>query len=108
MRQEWTNLTRTQSKKKKVDVSAPASEETSHTIGIIASLLTSLASESPERLRLLTKFVEGDYEKVDRLLDIREGVENRLRVVEREIKSEKKVCTPNRLRILRSRVYYRK
>jgi beta-catenin-like protein 1 len=74
-----------------VDVSAPASEETSHILGIIASLLTNLNSESPERIRLLTKFVEGDYEKVDRLLDIREGVEIRLRVVEKEIDDEKKV-----------------
>lgn len=79
-------------KKKKVDVSAPASEETSHILGIIASLLTSLDSESPERIRLLTKFVEGDYEKVDRLLDIREGVEIRLKAVEKEIGKEKKVC----------------
>jgi len=54
-------------------------------------LLTNLNSESPERIRLLTKFVEGDYEKVDRLLDIREGVEIRLRVVEKEIEDEKKV-----------------
>jgi hypothetical protein len=35
--------------------------------------------------------VEGNYEKVDRLLDIREGVEIRLRVVEKEIDDEKKV-----------------
>ena len=35
--------------------------------------------------------MEGDYEKVDRLLDIREGVEIRLRVVEKEIEDEKKV-----------------
>lgn len=74
-----------------MDVSAPASEETSHIIGIIASLLTSLDSDSPERIRLLTKFVERDYEKVDRLLDIREGVDVRLKAIEREIQDEKKV-----------------
>jgi beta-catenin-like protein 1 len=74
-----------------VDVSAPASEETSHILGVVASLLTSLDSESPERIRLLTKFVEGDYEKVDRLLDIREGVEIRLKAVEKEIENEKQV-----------------
>lgn len=74
-----------------MNVSAPASEETSHILGIIASLLTNLNSESPERIRLLTKFVEGDYEKVDRLLDVREGVEVRLRVVEKEIDDEKNV-----------------
>jgi beta-catenin-like protein 1 len=80
-----------QSKKKKADAAIPASEETSHVLGIISSLFTSLASDSPERLRLLTKFVEADYEKVDRLLDVRESAENRLKVTEKEIERERRV-----------------
>lgn len=42
-------------------------------------------------MRLLTKFVEADYEKVDRLLDVRENVRVRLRAVEKTIEDEKKV-----------------
>ena len=80
-----------QSKKQKANPSAPASEETSHILGIIASLFTNLASESPARVRLLTKFVETNYEKVDRLLDVRESVRVRLKTVEKIIEEEKKV-----------------
>ena len=80
-----------QSKRQKANPSAPASEETSHILGIIASLFTNLASESPARMRLLTKFVEANYEKVDRLLDVRENVRVRLRAVETTIEDEKKV-----------------
>ena len=36
-------------------------------------------------MRLLAKFVENTYEKVDRLLDLREGAVNRLAVVDKEI-----------------------
>lgn len=53
-------------------------EDTEHILSIIASLLTSLASDSPSRLRLLAKFVESDYEKADRLVEVREEVENRI------------------------------
>ena len=42
-------------------------------------------------MRLLTKFVEANYEKVDRLLDVRENVRVRLRAVEKTIEDEKKV-----------------
>ena len=80
-----------QSKRQKANPSAPASEETSHILGITASLFTNLASESPARMRLLTKFVEANYEKVDRLLDVRENVRVRLRTVEKMIEHEKKV-----------------
>ena len=44
-------------------------------------------------MRLLTKFVETNYEKVDRLLDVRESVRVRLKMVERTIEEEKKVKT---------------
>lgn len=36
------------------------------------------------------KFVEMDYEKVDRLLDIREGAEARSRVTDKEIERERR------------------
>lgn len=69
----------------------PASEESSHTLGIVSSLFTNLASESPARIRLLAKFVENNYEKVDKLLEIRENAQNRLGAVEADIEEEKKV-----------------
>ena len=78
-------------KKEKAKASAIASEDTTHILGIITSLFTNLASESPARIRLLAKFVEGTYEKVDRLLEIREHAEGRLKVVDHEIEQERKV-----------------
>ncbi|KZW04240.1 DUF1716-domain-containing protein [Exidia glandulosa HHB12029] len=68
----------------------PAQEDTAHVLGILSSLLSNLASGTPARTRLLAKFVDAGYEKVDRLLELREGAENRLRVTERDIEQEKK------------------
>jgi len=81
---------RPQAQKKK-NTSAPPSEDLSHILGIISSLLTNLPSDTPERIRLLTKFVENNYEKVDKLLDIRESACARLRVTDNEIERDKKV-----------------
>jgi beta-catenin-like protein 1 len=69
----------------------PGGEETVHILGIVSSLFTNLPSDSPARIRVLAKFVEGNYEKVDKLLEIREGAQARLKVVEKEIEAEKKV-----------------
>ncbi|KAF8528671.1 DUF1716-domain-containing protein [Gautieria morchelliformis] len=76
-------------KQKATAVATPASEDMSHMLGILSSLFSNLPSESPARMRLLTKFVEGTYEKVDRLLEIREGAEARLKVAEQEIEQER-------------------
>ncbi|KAJ3554103.1 hypothetical protein NM688_g3281 [Phlebia brevispora] len=65
-------------------------EDTSHTLSIISSLFSNLASDSPARIRLLTKFVENTYEKVDKLLEIRDACQGRLKQVEKEIEDEKK------------------
>ena len=73
-------------------------EDTSHTLGIVSSLFSNLASESPARIRLLTKFVENTYEKVDKLLEIRDAAQGRLKQVDKEIDDKKKVrvvCTSN-------------
>ncbi|KDQ14244.1 hypothetical protein BOTBODRAFT_145829 [Botryobasidium botryosum FD-172 SS1] len=77
-------------KSKKQKSASPVSEDTTHVLGIMSSLFTNLASDSPPRVRLLTKFVESDYEKVDRLLEIREHAEGRLAVTNQEIEREKK------------------
>lgn len=82
-----------QSQKQKTNAAlAPASEDTSHILGIIASLFSNLASDTMPRDRLLAKFVENNYEKVDRLLEIRENAEARLKLADEEIKQEQSAC----------------
>jgi beta-catenin-like protein 1 len=80
-------------KSKGSDPSAAASEETSHTLSVVSSLFTNLPSESPSRIRLLAKFVENNYEKVDKLLEIRESAQRRLEDTEVDIERERKVAT---------------
>ncbi|GJN88169.1 hypothetical protein Rhopal_001134-T1 [Rhodotorula paludigena] len=65
-------------KKKKKAATALTHEDTEHLLSILSSLFTSLPSDTPLRTRLLAKFVEGDYEKVDRLCEIREELESRI------------------------------
>ena len=52
-------------------------------------MLSNLASDTAPRMRLLAKFVENSYEELDRLLEIRENAEIRLKVVDKEIEKEK-------------------
>lgn len=61
-----------------------------HLIGILASLLRSLPGGSAERVRTLAKFVEKDYEKCRRLLNLRKEYSDRLAVVDQEIAQENK------------------
>ncbi|KAH9179717.1 DUF1716-domain-containing protein [Lactarius sanguifluus] len=77
-------------KKQKGAAQTPGPEETTHTLGILSSLFTNLPSDSPARIRLLAKFVESNYEKTDKLLDIRTSAQARLAVVDRDIDTEKK------------------
>lgn len=78
-----------QSLKKGKGPAAAISDDTGHILGIFSSLLSNLASDTAPRMRLLAKFVENNYEKVDRLLDIRENAEIRLKAVDKEIDKEK-------------------
>ena len=66
-------------------------EDEEHISSILASLFTSLDSETPARIRTLAKFVENDYEKIDRLLEMRENAVGRLSRTDREIEMEKQV-----------------
>ncbi|KAJ6485071.1 Catenin-beta-like protein [Mycena vitilis] len=83
------------SKKQKSNAPPPASEDTSHILGILSSLFSNIPSESPARIRLLAKFVEGTYEKVDKLLEIRDNATSRLKAVDVEIETEKKELREN-------------
>jgi len=77
------------SKKQKNATQTPAPEDMTHTLGILSSLFTNLPSDTPPRIRLLAKFVENNYEKADKLLDIRTSAQARLTVTDREIDAEK-------------------
>lgn len=83
-------FTLVQSSKKSKSSSTPASEDTTHILSILSSLFSNLPSDSPSRIRLLAKFVESNYEKTDKLLDVRESAQARLKIVDREIEAEKK------------------
>jgi len=76
--------------KKNKGIDVPASEETSHTLSIVSSLFTNLSSESPARIRLLAKFVENNYEKVDKVIEIRETAQRRLTDTDADIEREKR------------------
>ncbi|ESK96043.1 duf1716 domain protein [Moniliophthora roreri MCA 2997] len=77
--------------KKKSSISVlPDVEDTSHILGIISSLFSNIASDTPERIRLLAKFVENGYEKVDRLLEIRDNARTRLKATDKQIEAQKK------------------
>ncbi len=55
----------------------------------MASLFSNIPSDSTERMRLLTKFVENNYEKVDKLLEIRDSAKVRLQSTDTEIAADK-------------------
>lgn len=61
---------------------------TEHLLGIFASLLRLLPAESPARIRTLIKFVEKDYEKVHRLVELRRAYATRVSAVDDAIHQE--------------------
>lgn len=75
-----------QANSKKSKSSPTTHEDTEHLLSLISSLFTSLTSDSPSRLRLIAKFIEGEYEKIDRLIELREDIEARVEVASSELK----------------------
>jgi beta-catenin-like protein 1 len=65
------------------------SQDDEHILEIIMSLFNNLKSDSIERIRLVSKFVEKDYEKVDRLLEMRSSLKARLKPIEEEMQEQK-------------------
>lgn len=66
-------------------------QDMEHMLGLLASLLHNLASDSAPRIRVLAKFVEQDYAKIDRLLELRETTLMRVRKEERGIAHEERL-----------------
>nr|CAG8539392.1 13438_t:CDS:10 [Entrophospora candida] len=64
-------------------------EEEEHIIGIIVSLFKNLPENSEHRLRLVNKFIESDYEKVEKLLELKKSYESKVKVVDEQIEEEK-------------------
>lgn len=67
---------------------AKGTAETETLLGILASLLRLLPGSSAPRIRTLAKFVEKDYEKLNRLIKLRREYQSRLQLVETRIKQE--------------------
>ncbi|KAL9006862.1 MAG: hypothetical protein Q9188_000393 [Gyalolechia gomerana] len=64
-------------------------QATEHLLGILASMLRSLPANSAERIRLLAKFVEKDYDKIDRAMKIRREYASKVVAVDKEIQIER-------------------
>lgn len=65
------------------------SEAIEHLLGIFASLLRHLPGGSAPRIRTLAKFMEKDYEKIEKLIKLRREYAARLRPVEAGIEQER-------------------
>ncbi|KKY33728.1 hypothetical protein UCDDA912_g06327 [Diaporthe ampelina] len=59
-----------------------------HLVSIFSWMLRLLPANSPERVRLLVKFVEKDFEKTERLVRLRREVSGRLRLVDEKMRKE--------------------
>lgn len=60
-----------------------------HLLGIFASLLRLLPGGSAARIRTLAKFMEKDYEKIDKLVKLRWEYVSRVKPVEEAIEQER-------------------
>lgn len=63
---------------------------TEHVLGIFASLFGQLPGDSAARIRVLAKFIDSEYDKVDKLLIIRQEYGSRLQPVDQQISAERK------------------
>ncbi|OAK97789.1 DUF1716-domain-containing protein [Phaeosphaeriaceae sp. SRC1lsM3a] len=65
-------------------------EQTEHILGIFASLLRSLPGNSDTRFRLLAKFLEKDYEKINKLVTLRRDYASRVAAFDTKLKDRKR------------------
>ncbi|KAJ5201491.1 uncharacterized protein N7498_006154 [Penicillium cinerascens] len=70
------------------------SQNIEHLLGIFASLLRLLPGGSAARIRTLAKFMEKDYEKIEKLVKLRREYAARVSPVEEAIAKERKGYSP--------------
>lgn len=66
----------------------PDNQATEHLVGIFSWMLRLLPGNSDERIRLLAKFVEKDYEKVEKLIKLRRDFAARMRLIDEQLAKE--------------------
>lgn len=71
------------------------SSNTEHLLGIFSSLLRLLPADSAHRIRTLAKFVEKDYEKIYKLIELRKDYALRVSKVDNKIQEEKQKISPD-------------
>lgn len=79
-----------------------------HISCIILSLLRSLNQDDVQRMRLLLKFTEDDFEKVDRLIELKEQYENRDKAVKQELLDMKDTLDPEDYEEYEADFYFRR
>ncbi|KAF9729085.1 hypothetical protein PMIN06_003293 [Paraphaeosphaeria minitans] len=68
----------------------PDPETTEHILGTLASLLRSLPANTDSRFRALAKFLEKDYEKIDKLVALRRDYAARVAAFDAKFKDKKR------------------
>lgn len=63
---------------------------TEHILGLFASLLRSLPGNSDARFRVLAKFLEKDFEKINKLVSLRRDYSSRVAAFDAQLKDRKK------------------
>lgn len=71
----------------------PDNQTTEHLVGIFSWMLRLLPANSAERIRVLAKFVEKDYEKADKLIKLRRDFAARLRLIDEQMEKDKQRYT---------------
>lgn len=70
--------------------------------------MRNLSQDDVQRLRLIKKFTEDEYEKVDRLLEMKEFYENKDERVREEIEKEKKELDEEDIEEMEEEFYLRR
>ena len=74
----------------KTELQQQENQTIEHLLGIFASLLRLLPGGSAERIRTLAKFMEKDYGKIEKLVNLRRDYASRVSPVEQAIEKERK------------------
>ncbi|KAI9499627.1 Catenin-beta-like protein [Zychaea mexicana] len=84
------------------------SEDEEHIMCIILSLLRNLSRNDVQRLRLVKKFIDDNFEKIDRLLEMKEFYEGKDQRVRAEIEKEKEEYDEEDIEVLKDDFYLRR